>query len=77
MDGANGAAEVPAQQPPPAEGPAGQAKKRSRWGSKTEPAEAGAAAPAAPGGDDGGEAKRQRKSKVSKWLTWKKLQDSV
>ena len=57
------AGEVP--QPPPV---AGQPKKRSRWGSKEDPADGAAAAP---GGDDGGEAKRQRKSKVSVCIFWR------
>jgi hypothetical protein len=57
-------------QPPAAPGapaePVGDAavpKKRSRWGTKTESADAAVAA-APGGGEDGGDAKRQRKSKV-------------
>ena len=60
--GANGAAAADGQPPAAPAGEAPAPKKRSRWGSRTEPADAAAAA--APGGDEGGEAKRQRKSKV-------------
>ena len=64
---ANGTAD---SQPPAAPGapaePVGDAaapRKRSRWGTKTETADAAVAA-APGGGEDGGDAKRQRKSKV-------------
>ncbi len=67
MVAANGTADgqPPAAPGAPAEpgGDAAAPKKRSRWGTKTETADAAAAA-APGGGEDGGDAKRQRKSKV-------------